>query len=107
MWRLRRDPQPEGRAELHPAPAPYHGLMTEQDILAHIQDLVKQEHQLRSKATSGELDPETERAKLADLEVMLDQCWDLLRQRRARIDQGGNPDEAQANPVKQVEGYLQ
>lgn len=88
-------------------PAPYHGLMTEQDILAHIQDLVKQEHQLRSKATSGELDPETERAKLADLEVMLDQCWDLLRQRRARIEQGGNPDEAQANPVKQVEGYLQ
>lgn len=81
--------------------------MTEQDILAHIQDLVKQEHQLRSKATSGELDPEVERAKLADLEVMLDQCWDLLRQRRARIAQGTNPDEAQANPVKQVEGYLQ
>lgn len=82
-------------------------LMTERDILAHIQDLVKQEHQLRSKTTSGDLDPEAERAKLADLEVMLDQCWDLLRQRRARLDQGTNPDEAQANPVKQVEGYLQ
>ncbi|MBB5914597.1 hypothetical protein BJY24_003464 [Nocardia transvalensis] len=81
--------------------------MTEQDILARIKDLVDREHQLRSKATSGALDPEHERAQLADLEVMLDQCWDLLRQRRASADRGDNPDEAQANSAKQVEGYLQ
>lgn len=81
--------------------------MTEQDVLTRIQDLVAQEHALRTKAESGQLDPEQERARLAELEVALDQCWDLLRQRRARIDQGSNPDEAQANSAKQVEGYLQ
>ncbi|WP_067816358.1 DUF2630 family protein [Nocardia inohanensis] len=81
--------------------------MSDQDILARIKDLVDREHELRSKTTSGKLDPETERAQLADLEVQLDQCWDLLRQRRARLDQGRNPDEAQAGSVRQVEGYLQ
>ncbi|WP_153346879.1 DUF2630 family protein [Nocardia aurantia] len=81
--------------------------MTEQDVLARIQDLVAQEHALRTKAGSGQLDPEQERARLAELEVALDQCWDLLRQRRARLDQGTDPDEAQANSAKQVEGYLQ
>lgn len=81
--------------------------MTEQDILSRIKDLVDREHQLRSKAEGGSLDPEQERAQLADLEVMLDQCWDLLRQRRARTDRGDNPDEAQSNSAKQVEGYLQ
>ncbi|RDI66624.1 uncharacterized protein DUF2630 [Nocardia pseudobrasiliensis] len=81
--------------------------MTEQDILARIKDLVDQEHELRSKTVDKELDPELERQRLADLEVMLDQCWDLLRQRRARIDQGADPDEAQVNSAKQVEGYLQ
>lgn len=81
--------------------------MTEQDVLARIQDLVAQEHALRTKAESGQLDPEQERARLAELEVALDRCWDLLRQRRARIDQGTNPDEAQTNSAKQVEGYLQ
>ncbi|WP_024802168.1 DUF2630 family protein [Nocardia sp. BMG51109] len=81
--------------------------MTEQDILTRIKDLVDREHQLRSKTESGALDPERERAQLADLEVMLDQCWDLLRQRRASTDRGENPDEAQAGSAKQVEGYLQ
>ncbi len=81
--------------------------MTDQDILTRITQLVDREHALRSKSTSGDLDPEAERAQLAELEVQLDQCWDLLRQRRARIDQGVSPDDAQVNPVKQVEGYLQ
>ncbi|WP_068015310.1 DUF2630 family protein [Nocardia mexicana] len=81
--------------------------MTEQDILARIKELVDREHQLRSKAGDGALDPEQERAQLAELEVMLDQCWDLLRQRRARVDRGENPDQAEAGSAKQVEGYLQ
>ncbi|NNH70207.1 DUF2630 family protein [Nocardia uniformis] len=81
--------------------------MTEQDILARIKTLVDREHELRSKTVSGDLDPATERRQLADLEVQLDQCWDLLRQRRARIDQGRNPDDAEASPINQVEGYLQ
>ncbi|WP_067533348.1 DUF2630 family protein [Nocardia crassostreae] len=81
--------------------------MSEQDILARIKTLVDQEHELRSKTTKGEIDPEAERRQLAELEIMLDQCWDLLRQRRARMDQGRNPDEAQPNTARQVEGYLQ
>ncbi|MEU0540149.1 DUF2630 family protein [Nocardia sp. NPDC005978] len=81
--------------------------MSEQDILARIKGLVDKEHELRAASGQGEIDPETERRQLAELEVMLDQCWDLLRQRRARIDQGRNPDEAQASSVRQVEGYLQ
>ncbi|MBF6166572.1 DUF2630 family protein [Streptomyces gardneri] len=81
--------------------------MSEQDILARIKELVDQEHQLRSQASHGELDPKTERQRLAELEVMLDQAWDLLRHRRARLDQGRSPDGVQANSVSQVEGYLQ
>jgi hypothetical protein len=81
--------------------------MTEQDILARIKNLVDREHELRSKATAGEVDPVTERQQLAELEVMLDQAWDLLRHRRARIDAGAAPDDAEVNPARQVEGYLQ
>ncbi|RBO84587.1 uncharacterized protein DUF2630 [Nocardia puris] len=81
--------------------------MTEQDILGRIKQLVDDEHSLRAKVTAGEVDPVTERKRLAELEVMLDQCWDLLRQRRARIDAGGSPDDAQVNSPRQVEGYLQ
>ncbi|WP_306361108.1 DUF2630 family protein [Nocardia sp. CC227C] len=81
--------------------------MTDQDILARIKTLVDREHELRSKTTGGDLDPESERAQLAELEIQLDQCWDLLRQRRARLDQGRDPDSAQANSAQQVEGYLQ
>ncbi|WP_405486000.1 DUF2630 family protein [Nocardia sp. NBC_00511] len=81
--------------------------MSEKDIQSRIKDLVDREHQLRAKTTGGELDPETERRQLAEIEVELDQCWDLLRQRRARLDQGRNPDEAQASSARQVEGYLQ
>ncbi|GAB2560540.1 DUF2630 family protein [Nocardia heshunensis] len=81
--------------------------MTEKDIHARIKELVDREHELRSQTTGGELSPEEERRQLAELEVQLDQCWDLLRQRRARLDQGRNPDEAQVNSARQVEGYLQ
>ncbi|MGW5387684.1 DUF2630 family protein [Nocardia sp. NPDC003963] len=81
--------------------------MTEQDILGRIKDLVDDEHDLRSRAARGELDPEVERRRLAELEVMLDQCWDLLRQRRARIESNEPPDEAAPRSAGQVEGYLQ
>lgn len=79
--------------------------MTEQDILARIKELVDDEHALRAKATAGEIDPVSERQQLAQLEVMLDQAWDLLRQRRARGD--GSPDEAELRSPREVEGYLQ
>ncbi|MFF0543465.1 DUF2630 family protein [Nocardia thailandica] len=81
--------------------------MTEQDLLDRIKQLVDDEHALRAKATSGEIDPVAERAQLAQLEVTLDQCWDLLRRRRARQDAGASPDEAETATPGQVEGYLQ
>lgn len=81
--------------------------MTEQDILARIKQLVEDEHALRTKATAGEIDPVSERQQLAQLEVMLDQAWDLLRQRRARGDANESPDDAELRSPREVEGYLQ
>ena len=45
--------------------------------------------------------------QLRRIEEQLDQCWDLLRQRRARLDAGENPDDATVRPVGEVEGYKQ
>jgi hypothetical protein len=81
--------------------------MDEQRILERISALVEEEQALREKAPSSspgyEQGPEHERLKR--LEEDLDQCWDLLRQRRAKRQYGENPDEAEVRPVKQVEGY--
>jgi hypothetical protein len=81
--------------------------MSETDIYAKIKDLVDTEHELRSRTEAGELDPSEERAQLDQLEKALDQCWDLLRQRRAKKDAGLSPDDAEAQSVSQVENYLQ
>ncbi|TCK00062.1 DUF2630 family protein [Nocardia alba] len=81
--------------------------MTDQDILARIKQLVDDEHALRAKATAGEIDPVAERKQLAELEVMLDQAWDLLRQRRARSGSGESPEETGLRSPHEVEGYLQ
>lgn len=81
--------------------------MTDQDILAKIKQLVDDEHALRAKATAGEIDPITERQQLAQLEVMLDQAWDLLRRRRARADANESPDNTEVRSPREVEGYLQ
>ncbi|NIL76637.1 DUF2630 family protein [Rhodococcus sp. B10] len=81
--------------------------MSEHDIYSKIEQLVATEHKLRSQTEAGEIDPSDETAQLASIERALDQCWDLLRQRRARLDAGQNPDDAQVNSVEQVEHYLQ
>ncbi|MET3805432.1 hypothetical protein ABIB25_002433 [Nakamurella sp. UYEF19] len=81
--------------------------MTEHDILGTVRSLVDQEHQLRAKRLAGEIDSQAEHAELQSLEEALDQCWDLLRQRRAKTEFGENPEDAAARPVKTVEGYLQ
>ncbi|MGU3432138.1 DUF2630 family protein [Actinomycetes bacterium M1A6_2h] len=81
--------------------------MSEKDIHARIKDLIDQEHELRSKTEAGDLDPAEGKAQLTALEESLDQAWDLLRRRRARIDGGLSPDDAETASVKQVEGYLQ
>ncbi|MFE6919852.1 DUF2630 family protein [Nocardia sp. NPDC057663] len=81
--------------------------MNDQDILARIKQLVDDEHTLRAKATAGEIEPATERRQLAQLEVMLDQAWDLLRQRRARFGSTESPDDTTLRSAREVEGYLQ
>lgn len=79
--------------------------MDQQEILRHITGMVEDEKRLRASVAAGETDPATERAQLAALERELDQCWDLLRQRRAKAEFGENPDEARARPTGEVEGY--
>ena len=77
--------------------------MKDQPVLDHIQNLVAEEHQLYSHSAPNDSD----RARLAKIEVELDQCWDLLRQRRALRDVGLNPNEAQVRPSEVVEKYEQ
>jgi len=81
--------------------------MDDRQILHRISELVDEEHGLRSRAQAGQIDTEEERARLRDLEVALDQCWDLLRRRRAAREFGADPEGARARPVTEVEGYLQ
>ncbi|MFG2077080.1 Protein of unknown function [Nonomuraea maritima] len=78
--------------------------MDEQRILQRIHDLVEEEHGLRAERESA---GQEQQARLTHLEETLDQCWDLLRRRRARQAAGMDPDDAQAAPVAQVEKYLQ
>jgi hypothetical protein len=81
--------------------------MDDKQILVNIDELIKTEHELRAKVAAGELSSQEERAQLRSVEEALDQCWDLLRQRRARREFGENPEEAAARPAPEVEGYLQ
>jgi hypothetical protein len=78
----------------------------ESDLLGRIRELVDAEHVLRERRGRGELSSEEENSQLAALEVQLDQCWDLLRQRRARAAAGLDPAQAQVRPASEVEGYL-
>jgi len=81
--------------------------MDDKEILAHIDDLIQTEHELRERLAAGQLSSPREREQLKAAEEALDQCWDLLRQRRARREFGENPSEASARPVGEVEGYMQ
>ena len=76
------------------------------DIQHRITSLIDEEHRLRSALQAGRIEAEDERARLGQLEVELDQCWDLLRQRRAKREFGENPNEAQVRDPKTVEGYI-
>jgi hypothetical protein len=81
---------------------------TERTILSHIDELVAEEHQLRSRhAGTGEGLTDAERDRLSQVEVELDQAWDLLRQRRAKAEYGDDPDNATERTAGEVETYLQ
>jgi len=81
--------------------------MEDKTILSEIHKLVEEEHQLRSQAQQGEISSDDERSRLREVEESLDQCWDLLRRRRAARDAGQDPESAESRPKSEVEGYLQ
>jgi Protein of unknown function (DUF2630) len=81
--------------------------MDDKEILHSIDELIETEHQLRGKVQAGEMSSDEERQRLQSVEEALDQCWDLLRQRRARREFGEDPAQAAARPASEVEGYLQ
>jgi hypothetical protein len=81
--------------------------MDDKEILGRIDDLIKTEHMLRARLASGELTSAAENAALKSAEEALDQCWDLLRQRRARREFGEDPSLAETRPPSEVEEYWQ
>ena len=89
-------------------------MVADDDILAQVNKLVAEElgprpkgrGELRTKLQHREIDESEEHQRLRAVEVALDQCWDLLRQRRALRETGGDPREARVRPADEVEGYL-
>jgi Protein of unknown function (DUF2630) len=71
-----------------------------------IDRMVDEEHQLWERESAGEA-TDADRQRLEELRVSLDQCWDLLRQRRARREAGQNPDGAELRRPEVVERYEQ
>jgi Protein of unknown function (DUF2630) len=79
--------------------------MTDQEVLTRINELAHEEHELFERdANRGGTDQDRER--LQQLKVLLDQAWDLLRQRRARRAAGLDPNDAEMRDPKTVEDYL-
>ena len=76
------------------------------DIRTRIGSLIDEEHRLREALQAGEITADDEHEWLKGLEVELDQCWDLLRQRRAKREYGADPGEAEVRPPGTVETYL-
>jgi hypothetical protein len=84
--------------------------MSDESITARIERLVDEEHGLRGREQTDAADPdglEADRERLRSVEVELDRCWDLLRQRRAARDAGADPDEVEVRDAGTVEGYQQ
>jgi vancomycin permeability regulator SanA len=79
--------------------------MDNKDVLGRIDDLIAEEHELRAKGIGAPGLSDDERARLRELEARLDQCWDLLRQRRAKAEFGEDPDTAHSRPIDEVEHY--
>ncbi|MBB5825434.1 MULTISPECIES: DUF2630 family protein [Micromonospora] len=81
--------------------------MDDKTILNRISELVDEEHRLRAAAQTKESGTADEQDRLRALEESLDQCWDLLRRRRAARQAHGDPEAQGVRPVPEVERYLQ
>jgi hypothetical protein len=83
-------------------------LVSDENIAGRIERLVTEEHDLRKREADEQPEAvETDAARLREIEIELDVCWDLLRQRRALRDAGANPDRAEARDPNTVERYWQ
>jgi hypothetical protein len=80
--------------------------MDDSQIHKQIEQLVAEEHELWERESSGQAE-ETDRRRMQELKVSLDQCWDLLRQRRALREANLDPDSADVRRPEVVEGYEQ
>jgi hypothetical protein len=80
--------------------------MDDARIHGTIEQLVTEEHELWEREAAGSAS-ESDRQRLRELKVSLDQCWDLLRQRRALREAGSNPDLAEPRVAEVVERYEQ
>jgi Protein of unknown function (DUF2630) len=84
--------------------------MSDESIAGRIERLVAEEHELRDREQADAPNDDAladDRERLSAVEVELDRCWDLLRQRRALRDAGADPDEAEVRDADTVEGYQQ
>jgi Protein of unknown function (DUF2630) len=79
--------------------------MEDEEVIERINKLASEEHELFEKESRGQVSG-AERERMRRLEVTLDQCWDLLHQRRARRAAGLDPDEARVRDEETVEGYV-
>jgi hypothetical protein len=79
--------------------------MEDQSVIERINELAREEHELFEKESKGQASDQ-DRDRMKKLEVTLDQCWDLLHQRRARRNAGLDPNQAEVRDEKTVEGYL-
>jgi hypothetical protein len=79
--------------------------MEDEKVIDRINELAHEEHELFERESKGEVSA-AERDRLKRLEVTLDQCWDLLHQRRARRSAGLDPEAAAVRDEGTVEGYI-
>jgi len=79
-------------------------IMDDKNVIQHINDLALEEHDLFERE-SHDKSSDADRERLQELQTLLDQCWDLLRQRRAKREFGQDPNEARPRSEKIIEGY--
>lgn len=79
--------------------------MEDSNVMQHIDSLAREEHELFERESNGTATTK-DQERLRQLQAMLDQCWDLLRQRRAKREFGQNPDDAQPRDAKTIKGYV-
>jgi hypothetical protein len=94
----------------HPTRLAYDSHMSDESIAARIENLVSEEHDLRNREQTDASDDDrldADQQRLREVEIELDRCWDLLRQRRAIREAGGDPDDAQVRDADTVERYWQ